>query len=137
MRLDSDPVTPLISGFRDFIHPNMWSKERFSWTKTTTVLMGELLVLLLDSETIFAGGGGNGGRSLFLWYWEFDSGTLEVLFCSRFVSDNGGIYIYICRGERERKDDDDQEGLVGLLDKYFYHPPTPQLFVTINFSSKF
>ena len=41
MGLDSAPVTPSISGLRDFIHPSMWSNERFSWTKTTTVLMGE------------------------------------------------------------------------------------------------
>lgn len=38
--LDSDPVTPLILGLRFLIHPSMWSKERFSMTKTTTVFIG-------------------------------------------------------------------------------------------------
>jgi len=33
-------VTPSISGFSRFIHPSMWSKERFSITTTTTVLIG-------------------------------------------------------------------------------------------------
>uniref|UniRef100_A0A0A9B061 Uncharacterized protein n=1 Tax=Arundo donax TaxID=35708 RepID=A0A0A9B061_ARUDO len=28
--LASSPVTPSMSGFSDFIHPSMWSKERFS-----------------------------------------------------------------------------------------------------------
>ncbi|KAJ6851563.1 non-specific phospholipase C4-like [Iris pallida] len=37
--LDSWPVTPSISGLSDFIQPSMWSKDRFSWTSTTTVLM--------------------------------------------------------------------------------------------------
>lgn len=41
MGLDSAPVTPSISGLRDFIHPSMWSNERFSWTNTTTVLIGQ------------------------------------------------------------------------------------------------
>lgn len=40
MGLDSEPVTPLISGLRRFIQPSMWSKERFSMTRTTTVLIG-------------------------------------------------------------------------------------------------
>jgi hypothetical protein len=39
--LHSSPVTPLINGLMDFfIHPSMWSKDRFSITKTTMVLMG-------------------------------------------------------------------------------------------------
>lgn len=56
---DSEPVTPLICGFKDFIQPSMWSNERFSWTRTTTVLIGNGGFGV--SEAI--GGGGGGG-----WY---------------------------------------------------------------------
>lgn len=37
---DSDPVTPFIFGLSFFIQPSMWSKERFSMTTTTMVLIG-------------------------------------------------------------------------------------------------
>lgn len=40
MGLDSDPSTPFISGFSFFIHPSMWSNDRFSITNTTTVFIG-------------------------------------------------------------------------------------------------
>lgn len=56
---DSEPVTPLICGFKDFIQPSMWSNERFSWTRTTTVLIGNGGFGV--SEAI--GGGGGAG-----WY---------------------------------------------------------------------
>lgn len=58
---DSEPVTPLICGFKDFIQPSMWSNERFSWTRTTTVLIGNGGFGV--SEAIGGGGGGGGG-----WY---------------------------------------------------------------------
>ncbi|GER55032.1 chlorovirus glycoprotein repeat domain-containing protein [Striga asiatica] len=38
--LDSDPSTPLISGLKFFIQPSMWSNDRFSITRTTTVFIG-------------------------------------------------------------------------------------------------
>jgi len=37
--LISSPVTPSISGFSGFIHPSMWSNDRFSITTTTTVFI--------------------------------------------------------------------------------------------------
>uniref|UniRef100_A0A0A0KFA8 Uncharacterized protein n=1 Tax=Cucumis sativus TaxID=3659 RepID=A0A0A0KFA8_CUCSA len=39
-RFDSLPVNPSISGRTDFSQPKTWSKERFSMTKTTTLLIG-------------------------------------------------------------------------------------------------
>jgi hypothetical protein len=60
MWLVSMPVTPSMSGFSDFIHPSMWSKERFSCTSTTTVLIllsllfrgGAAAIIVARSSTI-------------------------------------------------------------------------------------
>lgn len=40
--LHSSPSTPFMEGLTNFfIQPSMWSKDRFSMTKTTMVLIGE------------------------------------------------------------------------------------------------
>lgn len=49
---DSFPVRPSISGRLDFSQPSMWSKERFSMTKTTTVLMGPWILGVLRAVAV-------------------------------------------------------------------------------------
>lgn len=46
MRLDSVPVRPSISGRVDLSQPRTWSKDRFSMTRITRVLMGPLMLVL-------------------------------------------------------------------------------------------
>ena len=44
---DSDPVRPSKSGRLDLSQPKRWSKERFSMTRITKVLMGPLILCFL------------------------------------------------------------------------------------------
>lgn len=63
MGLDSDPVTPSISGLRVFSQPNMLSNEWFSWTRTTTVLMGYSRGAAVEVSATIVGGCWR------LWVW--------------------------------------------------------------------
>ena len=44
IRFDSEPDKPSMSGRVDLSQPRTWSKERFSMTITTRVLMGPLIL---------------------------------------------------------------------------------------------